>query len=110
MPWEDERSDMTNFNIPESKMTVCASPGSFDRIIEIAGSYDARCLLVFGSSLENPERARDMDLAYDGIEGWKLYEFGAELEEKSDMPVDIVPLRPATRLTRHIESKGRDLL
>ena len=106
----NERSDMTNFNTPESKMTVCANPGSFDRIIKIARSYNARRLLVFGSSLENPEKARDIDLACDGIEGWKLYEFGAELERKLDMPVDIVPLRPATRLTRYIESKGRKLL
>ena len=79
-------------------------------IIGIAKSYNARRLLVFGSSLEKSGTAGDIDLACDGIEGWKLYEFGAELEDRLDMRVDIVPLRPETRLTRYIESKGRDLL
>lgn len=85
-------------------------PEQISEIIGIAKSYNARRLLVFGSSLRDSGRARDIDLACDGIEGWKLYEFGAELEERLDMAVDIVPLHPATRLTRYIESKGRDLL
>ena len=85
-------------------------PHQLYEIIEIAKSYNAKRLLVFGSSLGNSGKARDIDLACDGIVGWKLYEFGAELEERLDMPVDIVPLHPPTRLTRYIESKGKVLL
>ena len=85
-------------------------PEQLSQIIGIAKSYNAKRLLVFGSSLRNSGKPRDIDLACDGIEGWKLYEFGAELEERLDMPVDIVPLRPSTRLTRYIESRGMVLL
>ncbi|MDI6793137.1 MAG: hypothetical protein QME81_09760 [bacterium] len=57
--------------------------------------------------MESPETARDLDIACDGVEGWKLFEFGARIEEEIGIPVDIVPLKPITRFTRYIAKKGK---
>ena len=42
-----------------------------DRMINLAKSYGAKRLILFGSVLENPETARDLDLACD-IEGLEI--------------------------------------
>jgi uncharacterized protein len=81
-----------------------------DRIVEIAQSFGAKRLILFGSAVANPERARDIDLACDGVSGWKLYALGARLEEELQMPLDLIPLTPPTRLTRRIEAQGTALL
>jgi predicted nucleotidyltransferase len=42
--------------------------------IELAMAYGATRLVLFGSYLNTPDQARDLDLAVDGVSGWKLYE------------------------------------
>jgi len=81
-----------------------------DRAVALAKAYGATRLILFGSALTRPSHARDLDLACDGVEGWKLYELGACLEEALQMPLDLIPLTPATRLTRLIERQGKVLL
>lgn len=80
------------------------------RIIDLAKEYGATRLFLFGSALEKPEDARDIDIACDGILGWKLYEMAARLEEEFAAPLDIVPLSPPTRFTKLIELNGKRLL
>lgn len=80
------------------------------KIVDIAKMYGATRLVLFGSALERPEDARDIDIACDGIQGWKLYKMAARLEEELGAPLDIVPLSPPTRFTRLIEAKGKPLL
>jgi predicted nucleotidyltransferase len=80
------------------------------RAIALAKEYGATRVILFGSALEEPEQARDLDLAFEGVAGWKLYELGAQLEEELGVSLDIIPLSPPTRFTRFIESKGRVLL
>ncbi len=80
-----------------------------ERAIAIARSYGATRLILFGSALESPDQAQDLDLACDGIQGWKLYELGARLEEELRVPVDLVPLSPPNSFTRRIEQRGRVL-
>lgn len=80
------------------------------RIIELAKSYGATRLILFGSSVNEASQPQDVDLACDGIEGWKLYEFGARLEEELRLPLDLIPLTPTTKFTRLIEAKGTVLL
>ena len=53
-----------------------------DRAIEIAETFGATRLILFGSAARNPEQAKDIDLACDGVAGWKLFELGARLEEE----------------------------
>jgi predicted nucleotidyltransferase len=81
-----------------------------DRAVALAEVYGATRLILFGSALTQPDQARDLDLACDGVVGWKLYELGARLEEELKVPLDLVPLTPSTRLTRLIERRGKVLL
>ena len=91
-------------------MEMAINKDQIERIVSLARFYGATRIILFGSAVENPEEARDLDLAFDGISGWKLYELGARLEEELNVPLDIIPLTPPTRFTRLIESKGRKLL
>ena len=81
-----------------------------ERAIALAKAYGATRLILFGSAVAAPERAGDLDLACDGVAGWKFYELGARLEEELRMPLDLVPLDPPTRFTRLIERRGNVLL
>jgi len=80
------------------------------KIINLARAYGAVRLILFGSSVETPDHARDIDLACDGVPGWKLYELAARLEEELHAPLDIVPLSPPNRFTRLIERRGKVLI
>lgn len=82
----------------------------FDKIASLAKEYGATKLVLFGSAQESPDSARDIDLACDGIAGWKLYELAARLEDELNVPLDLVPLTPPTRFTLLIERNGRRLL
>ena len=81
-----------------------------DRAIALAKSYGATRLILFGSAVSAPEQARDLDLACDGVAGWKFYEFGARLEEELQIPLDLVALSPSSKFTSLIEQRGRVLL
>ncbi len=81
-----------------------------DLVVNLAKAYGATRLILFGSALTAPEQARDLDLACDGVTGWKLYELGARLEEELRLPLDLIPLSPPNRLTRLIERQGKVLL
>lgn len=78
-----------------------------ERCVVIARNFGARKLVLFGSAAESLENACDLDIACDGVEGWKLFELGARIEEELGIPVDIVPLKPVTRFTRYIARKGK---
>ena len=80
-----------------------------NRAIELAKTYGVTRLLLFGSAATNLEQAKDLDLACDGIIGWKLYELGARLEEELNVPLDLVPLSPPSRFTDVIERRGKVL-
>jgi len=80
-----------------------------EKIVRLSEEYGANCLILFGSYTENPSTARDLDLACDGIRGWKLYEFAGQIENELRIPTDIVPLSPPNKFTRRIESRGKVL-
>lgn len=81
-----------------------------NRITSLAKSYGANRLILFGSAVKDPEKARDIDLACDGVQGWKLFELAAKIEEELHMPLDLVPLNPPSRFTKHIEDNCKVLL
>jgi len=89
---------------------MAIQPKQLERIIELAKSYGVTRLILFGSAATEPAKARDLDLACDGLSGWKFYEFGAQLEEELQVPLDLVPLSPPNRFTRLIERQGQVLL
>jgi len=89
---------------------MAVNQAHLDRAITLAKAFGATRLILFGSALLQPQQARDLDLACDGVVGWKLYELGARLEEELRIPLDLVPLTPATPFTRLIERRGKILL
>ena len=85
-------------------------PSKIDKIVQLAKTYGATRLILFGSAIDTPQTARDIDIACDGVSGWKLFELAAKIEDELDIPLDIIPLTPATRFTHNIEKRGRVLL
>ena len=81
-----------------------------DQAVALAKDFGATRLILFGSAVTQPEQARDLDLACDGVSGWRLYELGARLEEELHISLDLIPLSPPTRFTRIIERRGKRLL
>jgi len=81
-----------------------------DQAIKLAKVFGVTRLILFGSVITTPSQAKDLDLACDGVNGWKLYEFGARLEEELQIPLDLVPLTPPTRFTRLVERRGKVLI
>jgi predicted nucleotidyltransferase len=81
-----------------------------ERAKEIARSYGANRVILFGRAQTDPDAARDLDLAIGGVPGWTIWELAAELEEALDLPLDIVPLEPSTPFTRRIEERGEVVL
>lgn len=79
------------------------------RAVEIARDFGATKLILFGSFLEDPATARDLDLAVDGVPGWKFFELAARLEEALHVPLDLIPLSADTPLTRRVEAQGEVL-
>ena len=80
-----------------------------ERCIEIARAFGVKRLILFGSALESPETAADLDVACEGLEGWDLFRFGAKLEEELGMSVDVIPLRSKDRFSQYIAQRGRVL-
>ncbi len=89
---------------------MAIGPEQIERTIKLAKLYGATRLILFGSALHAPEHAHDLDLAVDGVIGWRLYALGAQLEEELQIPLDLVPLTPPTHFTQLIEQRGKDLL
>jgi len=81
-----------------------------NKITSLAKGYGATRLILFGSANENPDTSRDVDLACDGVLGWKLYELAAKLEDELRLPLDLIPLTPPNRFTEMIERRGRRLI
>jgi predicted nucleotidyltransferase len=80
------------------------------KALAVAQGFGAKRLLLFGSTLENPATAHDLDLACEGVPGWKLFELASALERALGVPLDLVPLDPPTPFTRLIEKRARVLL
>lgn len=81
-----------------------------DRAVALAKDFGVTRLIIFGSAARDPSQAKDLDLACEGVPGWKLYELGARLEEELEVSLDLIPLTPATPFTRMIERRGKVLL
>ena len=79
-------------------------------IVALAKSYGVTRLILFGSATEGGPDVRDIDLACDGVPGWKLFDLAARIEEALGIPVDLIPLVPETRFTRTLLRKGKVLL
>ena len=85
---------------------MAVTQAQIDEAVSLAKEYGATRVVLFGSAVDHPEEARDLDIAVDGIEGWGIYGYGDKLERRIRIPVDVVPLTPVTKLVRRILARG----
>ncbi len=69
-------------------MTV--STEQLEKVVAALRALGARRILLFGSYAHDPEHARDIDLAVEGIPLNTIWRADGEVESVIDMPVDIV--------------------
>lgn len=81
-----------------------------NKAIEILKEYGATKAILFGSALDDPEVARDIDIACDGVRGWNLFRVGAKLERELHINIDLIPLNPPSKFTAEIERFGEIIL
>lgn len=81
------------------------------RAASVAQAWGAARLILFGSALETPATARDVDLAVEGMPGWGAFELAAALEAALPVPVDVIPLDGVDEsyFTRQLRERGRVL-
>lgn len=85
------------------------TPHHLQQAVEIARSYGATRLVLFGSAATHPEQAQDLDLAVAGVPGWRFFGLAARLERALHLSVDLVALEPPTPFAQHVEQWGRVL-
>lgn len=78
-------------------------------IRRFARQYNVREVILFGSSLENPDKANDIDLAVNGIAPKKFFSFYGDLFMELDKPVDLVDLSIPSKLTSLIYKRGKKI-
>ena len=75
-------------------------------LITLAKSFKAKKIVLFGSSIESFDDARDIDIACEGITGKMFLRFGAKLEELFDKTVDLVLIEENSTFINEILKKG----
>jgi predicted nucleotidyltransferase len=85
---------------------MIVTPGHIATIIRRAKQYGVRRLILFGSALETPENAHDIDLAAD-IPGLDLYLFAGMVENELQCIIDIVPLDVRSPFIESVERYGK---
>lgn len=80
-----------------------------DKAINICKEYGVSKLVLFGSAVDDLYTARDLDLAVEGIKGWKVIELAALLENELRMNVDVVEIKPDNKFIDHVLSYGKIL-
>lgn len=75
-------------------------------IMQSAQKYDATAVYLFGSSLHEGERARDIDLGVKGVNPAVFFKFYGELMRRLSKPVDVVDLSQPSRFNALVEKRG----
>ena len=74
-------------------------------IKKLAGRYHAKRVLLFGSSLER-KKARDIDLAVEGLPAKYFFGFYGDLMFSLPKPVDLIDLSKDSQFTRLVRREG----
>lgn len=75
-------------------------------ILNISKKYNISRVLLFGSSLTDPENAKDIDIAVDGIADELFFTFYGELMFALSKPVDVIDLSKKTKFTDMVIESG----
>ena len=74
-------------------------------ITKLARRYKARKIFLFGSSLIS-KKARDIDLAVEGLPAKHFFQFYGELLFSLSKPVDLIDLSKDSKFTRLVRQEG----
>ena len=78
------------------------------KIIDICKEFDAEKVLLFGSCLEDPGFANDIDIAVKGINPKEFFIFYGKVSMMVENEVDIIDLDDIREhIRKRISSKGR---
>ena len=75
--------------------------------VRVLRSYGATKIWLFGSAVETPDDARDLDLACEGVAPAQFFRAAGELIQAIGKPVDLVDLSEDTRLNRFVRTHAR---
>ena len=75
-------------------------------IKRLSSKYNARKVILFGSSADSQREANDLDLAVDGVADKDYYRYCGELLMSLSKPVDIVDLSVPGKFTDIILEEG----
>ena len=87
-------------------MKTMVESGLKDTIKAIAREFQVTGVWMFGSALDNEETALDIDLAVEGLEPKRFFEFYGRLFFKLPKPVDLVDLSQNPPIASIIRQKG----
>lgn len=76
------------------------------KIMILAQKYKAKRVFLFGSMLDNPETARDIDLGIEGAKGVAFFSMGYDLMLALSKPVDIVDMDVSSPFSDMIQREG----
>ena len=79
---------------------------TLDFIKDCARQYDVKAVRLFGSALDDESSARDIDLAVEGIDDKKFYDFYGRLFFGLSKPVDLVDLSEDLPIASLIRQRG----
>lgn len=77
-----------------------------DIVVSYAKQFGVDEIYLFGSSLDDPEHAHDIDLAVKGVSSIAFFAFYGKLLRYLSKPVDIVNLSYPSRLNDMIVSQA----
>ncbi len=75
-------------------------------IIQYAQKYNVLSVYLFGSSIDENDEAKDIDLAVKGIMPKLFFKFYGELMRNLSKPVDLVDLSKKSLFNQIVEGKG----
>ena len=73
-------------------------------ITELSKKYNAKRILLFGSSVAGV--GKDIDLAVEGVKPEKFYFFYADLIFSLSKPVDLIDLSGTSRFIQMVKDEG----
>ena len=76
------------------------------KIVECARAFGAKAVWVFGSSLTEGDRARDIDIAVEGVAADRLFDLYVRLDQLFAKPVDLVDLSAPLSIEPLVRATG----
>jgi len=76
------------------------------KIVDCARDFGAEAVWVFGSSLSEGDRARDIDIAVEGVDPDRLFDLYVRLDQLFSKPVDLVDLSAPLSIVPLVRATG----